>query len=345
MSPTRVSALAVLDLHDLLLQLGAVEAAQLQAACLSREVLLAQCDPAVPLQEQRLDESLLLGLWQLAASNLALPQVGLLVGQAFNPERRGLLASLLFQCASVGEALSTFLQHGALMNPSERWSAQDAEGCLCLELEFAAERGYPQAALERSLAALVRWGRELAGEGFVPERVEFACPRPAHAAYFAEAFGAAVQFGCAANRIYLSHEQLARPIRSANPYLKALLEERAKAALEQVKAERDLAERVRLMIRADLAGGPGVEALCAALHLSRPTLYRRLREQGTSFTELLEQERSRLALQRVRQGEPVQAISEALGFKDVSTFHRAFRRWFGHSPGAARLANPAPRTT
>lgn len=341
MSPTRVSALAVLDLHDLLLQLGAVEAAQLQVAGLSREVLLERCDPAAPLQEQRLDEGLLLGLWQLAASNAALPQVGLLVGQVFNPERRGLLASLLFQCASVGEALSTFLRHGALMNPSERWSARDAQGGLCLELEFVAGRGYPQAAVERSLAALVRWGRELVGEEFVPQRVEFACPCPAHAAYFVEAFGRPVRFGCPANRLYLSREQVASPIRSANPYLKALLESRAQMALEQLRAERDLAERARLMIRAGLAGGPGIEALCAALHLSRATLYRRLREQGTSFTALLEQERSRLALQQVRDGVPLQAISEALGFKDLSTFHRAFRRWFGHSPGAVRRPSVA----
>ena len=314
MSPTRVSALAVLDLHDLLLQLGAVEAARLQVAGLSREVLLGRCDPAAPLQEQRLDEGLLLGLWQLAASNPALPQVGLLIGQAFNPERRGLLASLLFQCASVGEALSTFLRHGALMNPSERWSARDAQGGLCLELEFVAGRGYPQAAVERSLAALVRWGR--VGRGGLRAaagRIRLPASGPCRA--LRRAFGTAVQFGGVANRVYLSHEQVASPIRSANPYLKALLEARAQAALEQLRAEGDLAERVRLMIRADLAGGPGIEALCAALHLSRPTLYRRLREQGTSFTALLEQERSRLALQQVRDGVPLQAISEALGFR------------------------------
>ncbi|WP_165677371.1 AraC family transcriptional regulator [Metapseudomonas otitidis] len=336
MSPTRVSALAVLDLHDLLLQLGAVDAAQLQAAGLSREGLLAGCDPLRPLPEQRLDESLLLGLWQQAASHPALPHVGLLVGLAFNPERRGLLASLLFQCASVGEALSTFLRHGALMNPSEQWQAHDTGDGLCLELAFAAGRGYPQAAVERSLVALVRWGRELAGDGFVPDRVEFACPRPAYAERFVDAFGIAPQFGCAANRVYLSAGQVASPIRSANPYLKALLEARVQEAQEQLRAETDLVERVRLLIRADLASGPGVDALCAHLHLSRPTLYRRLREQGTGFAELLEEERSRVALQQAREGVPVQTISEALGFKDVSTFHRAFRRWFGHSPGAAR---------
>jgi len=68
--------------------------------------------------------------------------------------------------------------------------------------------------------------------------------------------------------------------------------------------------------------------VCAALHLSRPTLYRRLKQDGTSYSELLENIRKDLARQHLQQGLAPAAISEALGFKDISTLHRAFKRWF-----------------
>ena len=78
--------------------------------------------------------------------------------------------------------------------------------------------------------------------------------------------------------------------------------------------------------------GSSIERVCQALHVSRATLYRRLKQEGTSFTELLSSLRKARASQLIQQGLPAFAISDELGFKDVSTYHRACKRWFGMAP-------------
>lgn len=330
---TRVSAVAVLDLYDLLLQLGAVTQAQLHAAGLNRTALLDHCNSALPLQEQRLDEALLLALWQLASSNPQIPHIGLLIGQTFNPDSRGVLASWLFQCQRAGEALHVFQQHIALMNPSERWTLDETGDELVLQFTFAPDKHYPQAAIERSMSALLRWNEEMTGVCVVPSTCEFSFARPAYHERYVEIFGPNLHFERGRNCLRMSRAFLHNPIRSANRYLEHVLAERALQAYQQLQNKDELLGKVRQLIEADLQQGACIERVCQALHVSRPTLYRRLKQEGTSFTELLSSLRKARASQLIQQGLPAFAISDELGFKDVSTYHRACKRWFRQQPG------------
>ena len=122
------------------------------------------------------------------------------------------------------------------------------------------------------------------------------------------------------------------PIRSANRYLKHVLAERALQAFQQLQSKDELLGKVRQLIDADLQQGASIERVCQALHVSRPTLYRRLKQEGTSFTELLNSLRKARASQLIQQGLAALAISDELGFKDVSTYHRACKRWFRQAP-------------
>lgn len=340
-APT-VSAVAVLDLHDLLLALGAATPAEMLASGLDGATLVDRSSTALPVQEQRLHESRLLALWQIAARSVQLPHIGLLVGQHYNPSTRGLLASWLFQCNHLGEALQVFQDHIALMNPSESWTASVDDDTLRLGFSFAPGKNYPRAALERSMSALLRWTAEMTGAPVVPTACEFAFARPAYAERYREVFGANIRFDAPGNSILLPREFLHRPIHSANAYLKQILEERALQTFQQLAVTNALTGKVRQHIQSDLHRGLRIDDICASLHVTRPTLYRRLKREGTSFTELVESVRKDLAYKQIQQGLPVAAVSDGLGFKDVSTFHRAFRRWFNQSPGECRAPASLP---
>lgn len=92
------------------------------------------------------------------------------------------------------------------------------------------------------------------------------------------------------------------------------------------------------LIIAMLADGvPTVENLAWAAGTSLRTLQRRLAEEGTSFSELLEAARRELALSHISNGLiPLNSVSETLGFARQSALTRAVHRWTGQSPSALR---------
>lgn len=85
------------------------------------------------------------------------------------------------------------------------------------------------------------------------------------------------------------------------------------------------------------AGAVGMEEVARAMGLSRQTLYRRLKNEGTTFEGVLDGLRRRLALRFLKEERlSVKEAAYRLGFADPAAFSRAFKRWTGMSPSAAR---------
>ena len=63
------------------------------------------------------------------------------------------------------------------------------------------------------------------------------------------------------------------------------------------------------------------------------TLQRRLSDEGVSFSRVLEDLRRVMAERLLHDRElAIYEIAFLLGFSEPSTFHRAFRRWYGVTP-------------
>ena len=81
-------------------------------------------------------------------------------------------------------------------------------------------------------------------------------------------------------------------------------------------------------------GNIGMDRIARELGFSRQTLYRRLKEEGTTFERVLDALRRRLALLYIdREGLGVKQTAYRLGFSEPASFSRAFKRWTGRSPG------------
>ena len=97
--------------------------------------------------------------------------------------------------------------------------------------------------------------------------------------------------------------------------------------------------RIRQRLLACEGDYPTLERMAETEHVSPRTLIRYLREEGSTYQQLLDGVREELACWLLVQTPlSVEAIAERLGYQDTSNFSRTFRRWLGMTPRAFREA-------
>ncbi|MFT7286628.1 MAG: AraC family mar-sox-rob regulon transcriptional activator [Halieaceae bacterium] len=95
---------------------------------------------------------------------------------------------------------------------------------------------------------------------------------------------------------------------------------------------------LRILLDADLSRVRG-ESVAEGLGISCTTLRRRLRNDHTSYQFLLDRARQYRCESRLRDHWlPGKCLAEELGYLEVNSFYRAFRRWTGLSYSAYKLA-------
>jgi len=161
----------------------------------------------------------------------------------------------------------------------------------------------------------------------------FQCARP-EGPDRARVLGCPVRFNAPETRFVLRRRLLEQPLPRSHPGLFDYLERHANTVLSRLPSDGGVAVRVRRLITEALRNGePNPKEIGKKLSLSERTLQRRLREEQTTFAELLDSARRELAELYV--GEPGVAAYEVaflLGYSEPSAFHRAFRRWTGVTP-------------
>jgi AraC-like DNA-binding protein len=178
------------------------------------------------------------------------------------------------------------------------------------------------------------------GGGIAPRRAWIASPRPPSIAPLFAALGTSeIDFGADDTGFALAAEAADRPLPGADPRLLATATHLASAALANVPRKGAFADVVATRIAASLGRGeaPAADAIAADLHMSTRTLQRRLDDEGTRFSDVLERARERRARELLADESLALAeIAYRTGFADLATFSRAFKRWSGMPPGAYR---------
>lgn len=101
-----------------------------------------------------------------------------------------------------------------------------------------------------------------------------------------------------------------------------------------------MTDRMKRALTAGLPGGStSIEDMARRLNISKRSLQRRLSEEGTSFKDLLSQTRFEMSKRYLMDSSlSVPEISYLLGFRDTSSFFRAFHGWTGTTPGDYRAS-------
>jgi AraC-like DNA-binding protein len=130
---------------------------------------------------------------------------------------------------------------------------------------------------------------------------------------------------------------LDRPVmaddRSTDEFIGALPE----TMLRGYRDCRTAAERLRVLLRRQLASPPDIRQAAELLGVSQQTLRRQLRRENHTYQELKDEVRLGAAADMLQDSTvSVEQVGMMLGFAELSSFHRAFKRWTGSTPGQHR---------
>jgi len=189
--------------------------------------------------------------------------------------------------------------------------------------------------IEFWLVTLLRICRRITGREIKPVRVRVTHHRSRGHMRLAKYMGCEVEFGAPVDEILFARECAELPVTDADPYLNRLLVEMCEQSLaQQRRARESFSARVENAVAPRLPHGKArAGAIAAEFGMSERTFARRLEEEGTSFSQLVDGLRLDLARRYlVHDDMSISKVAWLLGYKEVGAFTHAFRRWTGRSP-------------
>lgn len=274
-------------------------------------------------------------LWHRAVAAMDYSNLGVEIGRRLSPRSSGLIFPLLLHSPSVRKAIELLIRYQTLISENGRFRIIQADSPDSLSLEYLPAQSsvgvHPQHVLSVITATLKNLS--LISAGRTKARV-LQVPACLDGESISAALRVPVVVGGERYVIVLGTQDIDVLIQGRDEHLYQLLQgyadglSRARSAgqgfLDHVKSHMESCDLVRL----------DVLTLATSVGFKKRTLQRHFDEQGTSFRKLKEGllKEKVLDLLVVRQL-PTELVAEELGYADVSTLHRAFKGWFGVTPG------------
>ncbi|MFA9419151.1 MAG: AraC family transcriptional regulator [Gammaproteobacteria bacterium] len=279
-------------------------------------------------------------LWALARDTTGDPCLGIKVASFWHPTTLHALGYSWLASNSLEEAFEGMSRYARLLNTGAQGVLKLRKTADAFHLILDPRTMKPQphsVAIDSSMAMIMTMCRTAYGENLQPIRVSFQHPNPGCSSCFTDFFDAPVGFSQPETALLLDPQVVSTPLTTANPELVRVNDQIVTDYLAQLDRQ-DVSMQVRAKLIERLPSGQvSEEEIANSIHVSQRSLQRKLKEQGMSFTQLLENTRSELGLQYVR--DPQRSFNEIaflLGFSEPGNFSRAFKRWYGKSPSQYR---------
>jgi AraC-like DNA-binding protein len=267
--------------------------------------------------------------------------VSLAIAKHMDPAAMGLVSQLARAAGTMRKVVELGQRYQRLADPDARSTHAEEGDRLIVTLRSSRRAEAHGVAMEVMLASLHRSIEgACAGKPPLIEATFAHAARGPDAAYRAF-FDAPVRFEAKATTLVYAAALLDRSTAAADARLAKYLDALASRMLAELPpAEPTFVDDVKQALARELPVGEADQsALAKSLGMSRRTMQRRLAEAGTSFQDVLDETRREATERLLRKGSmSLTDVAFALGYSEISSFYRAFKRWTGTSPQAYRAA-------
>jgi len=327
------------DIHAVAVRLAAQKLTRSQyleadreARSLSQSVHARQAEVRVQIQR--------IGFIEEAAKLIGDDRFGFHLAMETNTRELGIIHYILSASSTALEAVKNLVRYNHLVNTTTSLAIEETKRNVIIEATF--RRG-----LEGHEKHIAEWGtttfvaalRNLTDTQIVPLSLTFVHRRTSDMKEFGKFFGCSVRFGTNRQSIVFSTNDLLVSIHSADKYLlnilKAFCEEALSPRQRHPTPTRANVEKALLQLLPN--GSATISNVAKVLAMSVRSAARRLNEEGTSYTQVLDGLRRELAMHYLADKSlDVNQIAWLLGYGEVSSFNHAFKRWTSTTPKMVR---------
>jgi len=298
----------------------------------------AGLDPTIRLnQKARISHDEFWRVVDLAAQACDDPAFGLRATASYHPSHFGALGYSWLTSSTLSSALRKFQSHSQLVSDTHFLSVKTEGAVVIADYTRPESIQNPPHRAQMSMSLFVHLCRLILGKGFSPSKVEFIHTKPVDLEPFTHQFNCQLEFNAKFDRITFPTSLMEQELPRAYPELSLIHDEIITRYLAD-REKTDIINQCKVAILELLSEGSiSSSSVAQQLNISIRTLGRRLDDEGTSFRELLSDQRQDMAMKYIRdESLSLTEISYLLGFSEPSSFSRAYKGWTGVSPTSSR---------
>jgi AraC-like DNA-binding protein len=264
--------------------------------------------------------------------------LGLEFGHSVEIAAHGLAGAAIAASPDLSQALAAAIRYRPLRGRAVEFGLRHDEHILALRIHEPFDFGDMRTfVLEAQVGMLARIMASITGGQLIGVEYRFPYAPPAWAGDYFRWLSGEVYFGAPHMEVRVPKTLLALPNIMSDEQTRAAVILSAERELVLRLSRSDFVGQIRRRLSEQQGCYPSVQTMAHEFNMSRRTLLRKLKQDGATYQELLDTVRKEEAeWYLLKTHLRIEAIAERLGYIDVSGFSRAFRRWFGRSPGTFR---------
>jgi AraC-like DNA-binding protein len=273
-----------------------------------------------------------------AVSACAMPDLGFLVGEKTTPLEHGVLGYALLSSPTLRDSLKRYVRFQYLQGPllTVTFSESGSTAAMTAIPRRGRWRMSPAALryiVQEWLVGWNQWCQLIGRSGSFFEHVRLGYTSGDQSRHYEDHLGCTVSFGNDETTAIFASRRLDLPLSYADESIAELCDIQCARLLEVLQLKAGLVADIHRQLANRPGSVPTMDEMAQSLFVGKRTLRRRLKEEGTSYREVVSEFRITMARRYLSETDlPANEVAALVGYSDPANLYRIFHRDTGQTP-------------
>ncbi len=271
------------------------------------------------------------------------PNLAFDIGKSIPYQSLGILGYLLLNTQDLKQMIEKFSTYQKLISAHLKFHFIEDEQYYKFAIYINENRYIPVPSFhaEVHLSAILSILSQILGQKVLPEYTNLAYPKQNDQISYHEVFGSNINFEQDENAIFFKKSKLSIPVSNANPTMYEYFETQVNTILSKLEKNSWFHKTQKEILKNIGDQNITVEFIAKSFGVSTRTLQNYLKAESKTFLEALTSVRKKLAKHYILNTNlDDTTIAFLLGYSEVSSFYRAYKKWNNTTPKKFRENSP-----